>query len=58
MDCASCTNHINLAVSQFQEVVCVSTSYEKENTSINFDSTKTSLKTIKKTIKLLGYETE
>ena len=55
MTCESCQNHINNAVNELPGIIVATTSYEKGNTRIEFDTTKTSIKAIEEAINSTGY---
>lgn len=50
MSCAACEGHVNRAVQQQKGVQQVSTSYEKGESNIKFDSSKVSLKQLARVI--------
>lgn len=56
MTCTGCEGHVKLEVEKLEGVVEVLVSYEKGNTIVKFDKTKTSIKAIEKAINSTGYE--
>jgi len=55
MTCTSCEDHVEHAVNKLRGIVEVEASYENENATIVFDSSKTSLLEIKESINSTGY---
>ena len=55
MTCASCEEHINHSVNQLNGILNVKSSYENENTEIEFDNSKTTIEEIKKAVNTTGY---
>jgi len=55
MTCASCEEHINHAVNQLNGILKVKSSYENENTEIEFDTSKTTVEEIEKAVNSTGY---
>ena len=56
MTCAGCEESIKHAVNELNGIVNVTPSYEKENTEVKFDKTKTSKEDIEKAINATGYK--
>ncbi|WPU96446.1 mercuric transport protein MerTP [Mucilaginibacter sabulilitoris] len=56
MGCADCTKHIDGVLSKVPGVVKVSTSFEKAQTSVNYDPKKTSAGSLKNKITQIGYQ--
>jgi copper chaperone CopZ len=56
MTCTGCKVHVKHKVEKLEGIVEVFVSYEKENTVVKFDTTKTSVKAIEKAIKSTDYE--
>ena len=56
MDCEACTLHINSELSKLKGVVEANTSYKKEIAIVRFDSTKTSLDSLKRKVTDIGYK--
>jgi len=56
MTCAGCEESIKHAVNELDGIVNVNPSYEKENTEVKFDKTKTSKEEIEKAIISIGYK--
>lgn len=56
MGCADCTKHIDGVLSKVSGVVKVSTSFEKAQTSVNYDPKKTSADSLKNKITRIGYQ--
>ena len=57
MTCVGCEVTLEENISKIEGVVSVKASHNENKVSIAFDSTKTTIKTIKKTIKESGYRT-
>jgi copper chaperone CopZ len=57
MTCVGCEITLEESVSKIEGVVNVKASHKKEKAFIEFDSTKTNIKTIKQSIKKTGYKT-
>ncbi len=57
MTCVGCEITLEENVSKIEGVVNVKASHKKEKAFIEFDSTKTNIQTIKKSIKKAGYKT-
>jgi Cu+-exporting ATPase len=55
LHCTSCAVNIDLTLEDIDGIKSVDTSYQKSETKITFDPTKTNLTTIKKIISSLGY---
>lgn len=55
MTCVGCEVTLEENISKIEGVVSVKASHKENKVTIAFDSTKTAIKTIKKTIKELGY---
>jgi copper ion binding protein len=55
MTCNACQNHVDFAVNELSGIVSVKTSYENQNTVIEFDKTQTSVDQINKAINSTGY---
>jgi copper chaperone CopZ len=55
MTCASCEEHINHSVNQLNGILKVKSSYENENTEIEFDNSKTTVEEIEKAVNSTGY---
>ncbi|OJW14317.1 mercuric transport protein MerTP [Mucilaginibacter sp. 44-25] len=56
MGCADCTKHIDGVLSKVPGVVKVSTSFEKAQTSVNYDPKKTSADSLKNKVAQIGYQ--
>lgn len=56
MDCEACTSHINNALSKLNGVVEANTFYKKRTAIVLFDSTKTSLDSLKNKVNSIGYK--
>jgi copper chaperone CopZ len=56
MHCVSCERLINDALLELEGVKNVKSDYTKENTLVEFDSSKINISKIMKTIKDVGYE--
>ena len=56
MTCEACQNHVNHAINELPGIISVNTSYNKANTEVNFDKTKTNLNDIKQAINSTGYK--
>lgn len=56
MTCASCEEHVNHEVNKLNGIVNSKASYEKGNTIIEFDKTKTNVTEIEKAINSTGYK--
>jgi len=55
MTCTSCEEHINHSVNQLNGIIKVKSSYENENTEIEFDNSKTTIEEIEKAVNSTGY---
>ena len=55
MTCTSCEEHINHSVNQLNGIIKVKSSYENENTEIQFDNSKTTIEEIEKAVNSTGY---
>lgn len=55
MTCASCEEHVNHEVNKLTGIISSKTSYERANTIIEFDISKTSISEIKNAINSTGY---
>jgi copper ion binding protein len=55
MTCTSCEEHINHSVNRLSGILKVKSSYENENTEIEFDNSKTTIEEIEKAINSTGY---
>ncbi len=56
MTCVGCEVTLEESISKIEGVVSVKASHKENKAIIEFDSTKTDIKTIKKTIKKAGYK--
>lgn len=56
MTCDACQNHVDHAVNELAGIVSIETSYNKGNSIIAFDKTKTNQEEIKKAVESTGYE--
>ena len=56
MTCASCEEHVKHAVNELEGIVNVAASYEKANTKVEFDDSKTTREDIEKAINSTGYK--
>lgn len=56
MTCTGCEVHVQHEVEKLKGIIEILVSYEKGNTIVKFDKTKTSVKDIEKAIKSTGYE--
>lgn len=56
MTCTGCEGHVLHEVEKLEGIIEVIVSYEKGNTIVKFDKTKTSIKEIKKAIEATSYE--
>jgi len=56
MTCASCTAHIDGALSKVSGVAKSSTSYEKSETKVSYDPKKVSVDSLKSQINKTGYQ--
>ncbi|TXD84483.1 mercuric transport protein MerTP [Subsaximicrobium wynnwilliamsii] len=56
MTCASCEQHVTHAVKKLEGIVNVAASFEKANTKVEFDDSKTSKEDIEKAINSTGYK--
>jgi len=56
MTCESCTEHVNNEISKVKGVIDFKTSYEKANSTVKFDNSKTSIDSIASAIKSTGYK--
>lgn len=56
MTCESCTEHVNSEISKVKGVIDFKTSYEKANSTVKFDNSKTSIDSIASAIKSTGYK--
>ena len=57
MTCIGCEVTLEENVSKIEGVVSIKATHKENKVSIEFDSTKTDIKTIKQTIKKAGYKT-
>ena len=55
MTCDACQNHVNHAVNDLDGIVSIETSYDKGNSIIEYDKTKTNQDEIKKAVESTGY---
>ena len=55
MTCDACQNHVNHAVNDLEGIVSIETSYDKGNSVIEYDKTKTDQDEIKKAVESIGY---
>ena len=55
MTCSACENHIDHAVNELDGIINIASSYEKGNSEIEFDKSKTSIQEIEKAINSTGY---
>lgn len=56
MSCGSCAPHVNREINKLTGIVKAETSYEKANTIVAFDKTKTSVQQIQQAIGQTGYK--
>ena len=56
MDCEACTNHINSEITKLNGVISSSTSFEKANSIIKFDSSKINAGRIASAVSAIGYK--
>ena len=56
MTCTGCEVHVQHETEKLKGIIEILVSYEKGNTIVTFDKTKTSIKEIEKAIKSTGYE--
>jgi len=56
MTCASCEEHINHTVNELEGVLDIKTSYNNNNTTIEFDKSKITIEEIKRAVNSTGYE--
>jgi len=56
MTCISCEEHVNYEVNKLDGILTISSSYEKGNAEVEFDSTVTTLNEIEKAINSTGYK--
>ena len=56
MTCTGCEGHVKHEVEKLKGIIEVVVSYDKGNTVVKFDKTKTSIKAIEKAINSTGYE--
>lgn len=56
MTCYACQKHVDYSVNELEGIIDVETSYELENSIIQFDKTKTNQKEIKEAINSTGYD--
>lgn len=56
MTCESCTEHVNNEISKVNGVIEFQTSYEKANSTVKFDNSKTSVDSIAAAINGTGYK--
>ncbi len=56
MTCESCTEHVNSEISKVKGVIDFKTSYEKANSTVKYDNSKTSIDSIASAIKSTGYK--
>lgn len=55
MTCDACQKHVDFSVNELDGIIDVKTSYQLENSIIQYDKTKTSQKEIKEAINSTGY---
>ena len=55
MTCEGCTEHINSELSKTPGVINFNTSYEKGNSLVKFDNSKTSIDSLASAINKTGY---
>ena len=56
MTCEGCTEHVNSEIAKVKGVVQYQTSYERANSIVRFDNSKTSVDSIAKAINNTGYK--
>lgn len=56
MTCTGCEHHVKSEVNKLDGIIEVSVSYEKGNSIVKFDKTKTSIETITEAINSTGYK--
>jgi copper chaperone CopZ len=56
MTCDACQNHVDHAVNELDGIVSINTSYEKGNSVIEFDKTRTNQEEIKEAVESTGYK--
>ncbi|MBC7568411.1 MAG: mercuric transport protein MerTP [Spirosoma sp.] len=56
MTCESCTQHVNTEISKVKGIIAFQTSYENANSTVKFDSSKTSIDSIAAAISSTGYK--
>lgn len=56
MTCEGCTEHVNSEIAKVKGVIDYQTSYEKANSIVKFDNSKTSIDTIAAAINSTGYK--
>lgn len=56
MTCESCTEHVNSKISKVNGVIEFNTLYEKANSTVKFDNSKTSIDNIALAIRSTGYK--
>lgn len=56
MTCESCTEHVNSEISKVKGIISFETSYEKANSTVKFDNSKTSIDSIAAAISSTGYK--
>jgi len=56
MTCEACEQTINYSISQLDGIISSEASYDKGNTMVEFDQTKTSTKAIEEAINATGYK--
>tara|TARA_R110001583_G_scaffold63217_1_gene185267 strand:+ start:13713 stop:14312 length:600 start_codon:yes stop_codon:yes gene_type:complete len=55
MTCTSCEEHINHSVNELNGIININSSYEKGNSEIEFDNSKTTIEEIEEAINKTGY---
>jgi len=56
MTCEGCTEHVNSEIAKVKGVINYQTSFEKANSVVKFDNSKTSVDSIAAAIKMTGYK--
>jgi len=56
MTCDACQNHVNHAINQLPGIINVESSYNKANTTVSFDKSKTNINDIINAINSTGYK--
>jgi mercuric ion transport protein len=56
MTCETCTEHVNSEISKVKGIISFETSYEKANSVVKFDNSKTSIDSIAAAISSTGYK--